>query len=471
MNPEQHQSFPGSLSQRGCNGQVYYEIVAEVWDELKETYDKIDGFVFLMSNLLAREPIPDVKEDFNIVFKEESHKGLHLSSGLSKAHRDASTSTGSTTFDNAFTKEQTMKIMSLINEKLTRNANASMVGANQHLTVSTKNMFNVIDISSLNVIVGQPNGTLAKIIIVGNLRLSANIVFFDVLIVPEYCVSLLYVHKLIKDSKLFVGFDEHVCYIQDLNLIKIVRIDNEFGGLYMFDEDKNGKSKCGMSNYVFVCHVSKALWHCRLGHPSDQVLSVLSKNIGLKYDKHVSPCDICHKAKQTRDPFSLSNHKSVTVGDLVHLDLVSFSKKNLHTSPPPSSLYFPAPPHLSGQLRPAAGIISTPPSPSIPRHHPTTTTNIISSPSSPRLPHHRDLHQPHPSSLPHLNRHQPPCTIIVTTHQHHQSPLSSTVAPPSRHPLHQSPSDLIHHYTATTPREQLHDNTHNKGALGWVFCE
>nr|GEW38855.1 ribonuclease H-like domain-containing protein [Tanacetum cinerariifolium] len=58
-----------------------------------------------------------------------------------------------------------------------------------------------------------------------------------------------------------------------------------------------------------------------LGHPSDQVMSVLSKNIGLKYDKLVSHYDICHKAKQTRVHFPLSDHKSVSVGDLVHLDM------------------------------------------------------------------------------------------------------------------------------------------------------
>ncbi|GKD27184.1 hypothetical protein Tco_1233398 [Tanacetum coccineum] len=41
-----------------------------------------------------------------------------------------------------------------------------------------------------------------------NLRLTANVVLFDVLVVPEYSDSLMSLHKLIKDSKLFVGFDE-----------------------------------------------------------------------------------------------------------------------------------------------------------------------------------------------------------------------------------------------------------------------
>ena len=30
---------------------------------------------------------------------------------------------------------------------------------------------------------------------------------------------------------------------------------------------------------------------------------------------------ICHKAKQTREPFPLSDHKSVSIGDLIHCDI------------------------------------------------------------------------------------------------------------------------------------------------------
>ncbi|GJS57750.1 hypothetical protein Tco_0652534 [Tanacetum coccineum] len=33
------------------------------------------------------------------------------------------------------------------------------------------------------------------------------------------------------------------------------------------------------------------------------------------------PCDICQKAKQTREPFLLSEHKSIVLAELVHLDL------------------------------------------------------------------------------------------------------------------------------------------------------
>ncbi|GKA48797.1 ribonuclease H-like domain-containing protein [Tanacetum coccineum] len=126
---------------------------------------------------------------------------------------------------------------------------------------------------------------------------------------------------MIKDRKYFIGFNESKCYIQDLKLGKIVGTGSESGGLYMFDYDNSGKSFIGLYNFGIVCYVSKELWHCRLGHPSDQILSVLSDKVGFKFGDHVSACDICHKAKQTREPFPLSDHKSNKLGDLVHLDV------------------------------------------------------------------------------------------------------------------------------------------------------
>ncbi|GJX89107.1 putative RNA-directed DNA polymerase [Tanacetum coccineum] len=192
-------------------------------------------------------------------------------------------------------------------------------GANQHLTTSTIGMINVVDISNLNITVGHPNGTVATISHIGDLRLSNNVILHDVLVVPGYCVSLLSVNKLIKDSKLFVGFDEDKCYIQDLVKGITLGTGSESGGLYLFDDNKK---KClGNSNNVMAFNVSKDLWHCRLGHPADQVLNVLKHDLNLTKNTNVSVCETCHRAKQTREPFPLSDHKSVKLGELVHLDL------------------------------------------------------------------------------------------------------------------------------------------------------
>ncbi|GJU73539.1 putative RNA-directed DNA polymerase [Tanacetum coccineum] len=195
-------------------------------------------------------------------------------------------------------------------------------GANQHMTISTINMFGIVDVSDLSLTVGHPNGTLAKVKFVGNLKLNSHVTLYDVLVVPEYCVSLLSVNKLLKDSKLFVGFTESKCYIQDLVHSQIVGTGSENGGLYLFDYDSPKSSMCSnIGNMSAVCYVSKSLWHSRLGHPSDQALDVLQGNLRFTKNSSKSPCDICHKAKQTREPFPLSEHKTTNIGDLVHLDL------------------------------------------------------------------------------------------------------------------------------------------------------
>nr|GEV25095.1 ribonuclease H-like domain-containing protein [Tanacetum cinerariifolium] len=144
-------------------------------------------------------------------------------------------------------------------------------------------MFDVVDISELTLTVRHPNGTLTKITHVGNLKLNKNVVLFDVLVVPEYCVSLLFVHKLIKDSKLSVSFDETTCYIQYLKRENVLGTSCESDALYLFDKECD-KSIVSCNSKFFVCHVSK---------------------------------DVSHN----RDAFPLSEHKSIVFGELIHLDV------------------------------------------------------------------------------------------------------------------------------------------------------
>ncbi|GKC65822.1 ribonuclease H-like domain-containing protein [Tanacetum coccineum] len=96
-------------------------------------------------------------------------------------------------------------------------------------------MYNIVDISELKITVGYPNGTLSTTSHGGNLKLTNNVILCDVLVVPVYCVSLLSVNMLIRDSKMFVGFEENKCYIQDLKKEKVLGTGSESGGLYLFD--------------------------------------------------------------------------------------------------------------------------------------------------------------------------------------------------------------------------------------------
>ena len=153
---------------------------------------------------------------------------------------------------------------------------------------------------------------------IGNLKLNEHITLYDVLVVPEYSVNLIFVYKLTRDSKLFIGFDENKCYFQDLANMTSMGTCSQSDGLYFF----NGTSYGNKSHHGnFTCSFSKYTWHHRLGHPADQVLNLLSADLNINNNETFPPCEICHKAKQTREPFPISDHETTNVGDVVHLDV------------------------------------------------------------------------------------------------------------------------------------------------------
>ncbi|GKC32758.1 hypothetical protein Tco_1040052 [Tanacetum coccineum] len=159
------------------------------------------------------------------------------------------------------------------------------------MTHTDKELVDVYDISHLKIKVGHPNGTKAFIFKIGNLILSNGLTLFDVLVIPEYYVTLVYVHKLAKDNKNFIAFDEGSCFFnQDLNLKNVMGIDNQCGGSYYFNDQ-------------------------------DPVLNVLTHSLQINSKDQNNFYEICQRAKQTRESFPSSDHTSSALGDLVHLDL------------------------------------------------------------------------------------------------------------------------------------------------------
>ncbi|KAJ0558902.1 putative RNA-directed DNA polymerase [Helianthus annuus] len=242
-----------------------------------------------------------------------------------------------------FTSEQISKLLSLVGEKSGSSAQNASVGgecfnvsnfvscsssvsfnnsfvwivdsgASQHMVKSDKNMINVVDVSEFNITVGHPNGTKVKVLKIGDLKLTDNVVLRDVFYVPDYCVNLLSVYKLAKDNHISVIFKENSCVLQDSSSRKVLMNGSQDSGLYFVENYGNSVNVCLNSS------VKSFTWHTRLGHPSDQVLAVLKGSLKINSNEH-GPCDVCHRAKQVRVPFPLSEHKSKFVGDLIHLDL------------------------------------------------------------------------------------------------------------------------------------------------------
>ncbi|KAD6794434.1 hypothetical protein E3N88_05330 [Mikania micrantha] len=271
-------------------------------------------------------------------FKKKTNQGFKSNNSVTNNNKG-----GQSSSPQQFTPEQVSKLLSLVNQVEAKSSEscASGVGgnvmskfscsslsdlklindwvidsgANQHMVKSDTNLINSIDVSEYNVTVSHPNGTKAKVTKIGDIRLINNIVLTSVLVVPDYCVNLISVHKLVKDNKLEVVFTIKNCYIQDLQSRKILVTGRQSDGLYLCVKDVVSMKVCLSKSQEY------SMWHSRLGHPSDEVLKVLKNYLNIETTTNTSPCEICHKAKQTRNPFPLSDHVSKQVGDLVHLDL------------------------------------------------------------------------------------------------------------------------------------------------------
>ncbi|GJX42512.1 ribonuclease H-like domain-containing protein [Tanacetum coccineum] len=133
------------------------------------------------------------------------------------------------------------KLTSLIGDKPGNGIHANMAcikwiidsKANQHITSSTENMTDVVDIIDLNITAGHPNGTIDKIRKVGNLKLTNNIVLFDVLAIPEYCV-------LKKENVLGTGIEAGGLYV--------FNTENDTAEEQSFDDDQ-GSVQIGEENF------------------------------------------------------------------------------------------------------------------------------------------------------------------------------------------------------------------------------
>ncbi|GJX25443.1 ribonuclease H-like domain-containing protein [Tanacetum coccineum] len=220
----------------------------------------------IRSSLLTREILPEVKDAFVIVVREESHKRIPLcgipptsiksdkpqASVFVSRTNDNRKNNGNGNWNNvnmnngnkgnynsllwtfvgnneiktststlSFTNDQVLKLMNLLNYKFGSTAHANMAVnyhfgwivdsmANQHMTNNTKNTIPLVDITDLKLTVRHTNSTLAKITHIGNLRLNNNVVLSNVLVVLKYF---------------------------DLKKERIMRTGSESDGLYMFDVD------------------------------------------------------------------------------------------------------------------------------------------------------------------------------------------------------------------------------------------
>ncbi|GJY74539.1 ribonuclease H-like domain-containing protein [Tanacetum coccineum] len=278
-----------SLSLKLFDGVIYAKTAFETWSDLKETYDTVDGSVVFnlhkSINSLNQNgsSLAEYYKNLNSLWKQfDAMINLHPFVKLHCAHvalflmvlylrclllgslaklmfyiginiyrgkrnscfeliysvvvhlfvlgsNNVTTNISPVSLSN----EQLSRLMNLLSDNGVSSANANMA-------------INVVDILNLGLTVRHPNGTQALITKIGDLKVSNGITLYDVLVVPEYTVSLLSVHNIARDK----------CGYQiSLRFSSVVLLSKTFYGSHDF---------------------SRAVWVCMLKGKDDVYDSIVS---------------------------------------------------------------------------------------------------------------------------------------------------------------------------------------------------
>ncbi|XP_074306405.1 uncharacterized protein LOC141641649 [Silene latifolia] len=185
-------------------------------------------------------------------------------------------------------------------------------GATHHMTGCYDVLENVQDIEPC--MITLPNGKFAKATKQGNATVNAELKLLNVLFVPDFHCNLVSVYQLNLELDCTVSFTNNVCVIQDRVSMKTIGTGDQRGRLYLLQGVGSARAMAARKDTD-----EALLWYSRLGHPSKRVVNLLpfvsnNKN----FDE---TCDICLRAKQTRERFHTSDNKATTIFELIHVDL------------------------------------------------------------------------------------------------------------------------------------------------------
>ena len=248
---------------------------------------------------------------------------------VQQAHSAVGIQTGGVTDERGsfpgLSNDQWSALMNILNshkptsstEKLTgkqvKNSWLLDTGASNHMTGDINLLTKLIDVSPCPV--GLPDGRNTIADKEGTVNFGKGLALNNVLYVPNLACNLISVSQLIHDSNCVVTFSNKLCVIQDRTSRTVIGVGEQRNGVYHFRA----------VTFVQTCKTSGVdsftMWHRRMGHPSSQIVGLLPCIHVTKKDKHEQVCDICLRAKQTRDIFIPSQNKANEPFDLIHCDV------------------------------------------------------------------------------------------------------------------------------------------------------
>jgi len=165
-------------------------------------------------------------------------------------------------------------------------------GATDHVTC-LRNIFNrFCKIRPIKI--ELPNGSHVYANYAGTVRLTQNLIIYDVFYILGFTLNIVSIQKLINHSNLQCLFSHDKCQIKDTHTLKMVGLASLINGLYRIV----GKdSQCSVNSMLKFKTCDIDVWHYRLGHPSNKVLDHVCKNNTYIQYNRISVCDPCYYAK------------------------------------------------------------------------------------------------------------------------------------------------------------------------------
>lgn len=203
-------------------------------------------------------------------------------------------------------------------------------GASNHMCCDIS-LLTDIHIIATPIHIALPNKQLLTVSQVGTVEFTPQLILHQVLYVPQFTCNLLSVSKFTSDSSMSVNFTPTDCVFQDQNQGKVLATGIEQDGLYYLSQYGLNKASSVVSNHPghVVCTnvvqvsstvLSSKLWHLRLGHAPNNVLSHIS--VVDKPDSCTKDCPVCPVSKQSMFSFPQhSNSHETSVFSLLHMDV------------------------------------------------------------------------------------------------------------------------------------------------------
>ena len=142
------------------------------------------------------------------------------------------------------------------------------------------------------------DGSQSRVVGIGSVEISGNLVLKSVFLVPSLDCNLILVRKLTTDSNCVAKFSQNSCKFQDRSSGRTIGNAEICFSLYILKGTSHSSKYSLFNPSVCLSHSNNnsaiMLWHYRLGHPNFIYLRKLFPALFMNKDSHVLQCEIFH---------------------------------------------------------------------------------------------------------------------------------------------------------------------------------